>query len=657
MLQEGGTQLTAVQRAWNSTLIASGNDAGRLVVAHQPCPLRPRFISATGHAGQISKIAWSAGDGRIFTIGSKDHIILQWKVVYDDTRESGDEGGASCEDSEVERDGGHDYKDGAIARRKPRILTKDASNKSMKVAADRGDEDEGEGRLVPQILAPWTTAICQPSIAVSEDSTLPSEQMEIDHVHGPRLADCRQALRYNEDGSIIFISSSLAVIYDRATQQQRIYSGHKNALVSLDVEASGKIGATGELHKNPEVHIWDARTAKHIITFGDIHRTAVISLSFSQSAEYLATLGEDASHCLVVLRSPSRRWIDGYVAYSVSVSHAKMLWVLYVDSNPFPVCVGGRNALIFFRQSGKGAEKKKGTFGKKKRLQPILCAVRGALINDEASGGKQYTIITGTVSGHLHTWANNKVASSIVAHDNPIYSLCRVSKGYATGAKDGMVKIWNADLELLHSYNVTTFSPTPAVSASVHSLCVNFKQNKLLVGTRGSDVYEVSLPTHSTMLLLEGHGCKELWGLDVNPLGGEYATVGDDGVLKIWSIELKCCLRRTLIENASRALSWSLDGLYIIVGLGGDPDDPKKDGAFVVINSRTMDLITEDRRAKKYITDIKFHPGGKDVGGEGIQGVFALLSKDGKIYIHETVSYRILRMIRYIQLLICVITL
>jgi hypothetical protein len=50
-------------------------------------------------------------------------------------------------------------------------------------------------------------------------------RLEIDHVHGPRLADCRQALRYNEDGSIVFISSSLAVIYDRTTQQQCVYSG------------------------------------------------------------------------------------------------------------------------------------------------------------------------------------------------------------------------------------------------------------------------------------------------------------------------------------------------------------------------------------------------------------------------------------------------
>ena len=67
----------------------------------------------------------------------------------------------------------------------------------------------------------------------------------------------------------------------------------------------------------------------------------------------------------------------------------------------------------------------------------------------------------------------------------------------------------------------------------------------------------------------------------------------------------------------------------------------------MIINSSTLDMITEDRKAKSYITDIKFHQGGPGVGGDGIQGVFAILSLDGKIYIHETDSYRILRVIRY----------
>ena len=33
----------------------------------------------------------------MFSIGARDHMILQWRVVYDDARESGDEGeGVLC---------------------------------------------------------------------------------------------------------------------------------------------------------------------------------------------------------------------------------------------------------------------------------------------------------------------------------------------------------------------------------------------------------------------------------------------------------------------------------------------------------------------------------------------------------------------------------
>ena len=35
------------------------------------------------------------------------------------------------------------------------------------------------------------------------------------------------------------------------------------------------------------------------------------------------------------------------------------------------------------------------------------------------------------------------------------------------------------------------------------------------LGTRGSDVYEISLATHSSMLLLEGHGAKQVGNLNL----------------------------------------------------------------------------------------------------------------------------------------------
>ena len=63
----------------------------------------------------------------------------------------------------------------------------------------------------------------------------------------------------------------------------------------------------------------------------------------------------------------------------------------------------------------------------------------------------------------------------------------------------------------------------------------------------------------------------------------------------------------------------------------------------------------EDRVAKKLVTDIKCHPGGPGTGtgtgmgdGKGVEGlgVFAILSSDGKVSLHELHSYRVIRIIR-----------
>ena len=118
MIQTADSEPTSTCRSANSSLLASGNSAGRLYVTHNPCSSHPRFLSVAAHAGSVSRIGWGAGDSRIFTLGEKDHVVMQWKVQYDDARESGEEGGHSCDDSELDQDGGGGYADRPIARKK-----------------------------------------------------------------------------------------------------------------------------------------------------------------------------------------------------------------------------------------------------------------------------------------------------------------------------------------------------------------------------------------------------------------------------------------------------------------------------------------------------------------------------------------------------------
>jgi WD40 repeat protein len=53
-------------------------------------------------------------------------------------------------------------------------------------------------------------------------------------------------------------------------------------------------------------------------------------------------------------------------------------------------------------------------------------------------------------------------------------------------------------------------------------------------------------------------------------------------------------------------------------------------GSFTIINAISMEIIREDRKAKQYITDIKFSPNSI---------FFAMSSYDGRTYIHDASSF------------------
>lgn len=600
-----GVEPISAQRSCNGLLLACGTNAGRLFISHFPCPEKSGFISDAAHSGPISQVSWAAGDGTVLSTGSRDHAILQWKCVYDDSRESGDEGGMSCDDSEEERDAGHEFTESSIVR---------------KLAAPSAQSTA------------WMASVTPPSVIKDDDLSRPQISVEPAFIHGIHLSDCRQSLRYNQDGNLVMFATSFGIVYDRRSHSQMFYSKHKSSIISLDVDSSGLIAATGELSNTPELHFWDARTATQLSVVGDVHRRGITGIAFSKSSEFCVTLGQDILNSVTVMTSPSKSWRDVFIISSVSVCPAKMLWVSYVESNPYPIVVGGHHCMYFFRSVGKGMERLKGVFGRQQKIQTILCGtVGGELLLD---GDTERTIVTGTVTGHLYTWFKNRIHSRVTAHDAPIFAVTNIARGYASGAKDGLVKLWGEGMEPQYTYNVQSFSPQP-YHLSIHSLKANSSHSKLVVGMRGGEIYEVSLSTQTHQLLLEGHSRKELHGIELNPANeDEFATVGDDGVLKVWSISRNFCIRKLALECACRAISWSPNGNELVVGVGGDPSMAVKDGAFMVLRNNPLEIFFEDRKAKLTITDIKYSPQGN---------IVAIASRDGKIYLHETGKYTLLR--------------
>ena len=104
--------------------------------------------------------------------------------------------------------------------------------------------------------------------------------------------------------------------------------------------------------------------------------------------------------------------------------------------------------------------------------------------------------------------------------------------------------------------------------------------------------------------------------LQVHPERAEYATVGDDGTLRIWDAVSRKQLRMKTLGGMSRAVAYSPDGKYIAIGYGGRVGGPTEaagsnDGSYAVLRSTDLVVSHQARDAAAWISDIKFSPDGK----------------------------------------------
>jgi WD40 repeat protein len=196
--QAPGVTPVTVQKSWGGLLLAAGNNAGGVTVAHNPYPHKAGFLHSTGHAGRISQLAWVAGDGAILSIGTKDHALMQWRCLYDNTRESGDEGGRSCEDTEMEIDGGHELArsalrvSGVAASALPSgtvamltsALCATSSSQPVCCLSPTGAADHHavshEHKASDDKLNNWYSMICAPTNIRDDDQALPAARFDMD---------------------------------------------------------------------------------------------------------------------------------------------------------------------------------------------------------------------------------------------------------------------------------------------------------------------------------------------------------------------------------------------------------------------------------------------------------------------------------------------
>ena len=604
---DDGIDVLAVDRSKSGQVVACVDNFGRLRLFRYPAVGKGAgFNQYRGHCARTSNVRFSSDDGYVITVGGCDRCVFQWRHEADQAEDDAEEYREEP-DSEDEAD----LLDGTALDRSP-----DQENANEDVVAFDADDDEEEGEFVA--VKPWVGSVVPPSNPPADDPSAPEEGLELQWVHGYRAQESRNNVRYTATGEIVYPAGTLGVVFNtEGGGLQRYFTDHSDDVVSIAVHPEGLLVATGQLGKTPRIIVWNAETTEAVQTLQGFHHRAVSLLQFSRDGRMLVSVGADNDHSIAIYD-----WQNGSIQSSCKGDPQKVLAIDFT-----PDCQGivqaGVNHVKFHQLRGRNIVTKRGLLGKKGKLQPLLTI-----------GWSGNTPVVGTVDGHMYRFEGRQLKQSVKAHTGCVTAMHTCSEGLCTGGKDGKVKLWSTNLDCKAEFDVnalgTSFSPR------VRSVCWDPAENKILVGTRGSEIFEISAsdgsginPKGGNDPLLQGHFAHELWGLAAHPIKGEFCTVGDDMTVRVWDVAERRLLRYRKLECMARCVEYSPDGSKIAIGMGGripGRGRHKKDGAFMVLNERDLSVAHEGRDSKFWLSECKYSPDGNTL---------ALGSHDNKIYLYD----------------------
>jgi len=593
-----GTDINAIDLSKSGQILATADDFGKVKLMRYPCISKGNGAHEyRGHSSHVTNVRFSTNDSHVVSVGGNDRCIFQWSVEGDEDEDDAPEAGAEATDD--------DLLDGL----------------------DAFAMEEATGGDQFTAVKPWLGALVPPSAPAKENSAAPATNLDLEFIHGYRAQDARSNLFYNPNGNMCYSAAGVGIVMDKNTRTQHFYTGHDDDIISLAISPDGRFVASGQKGRRPRVHVWDSATGGAVCTLPVFHRRGIPCVTFSPDGKMIASVGQDNNNSIGLYKTCTGEWTDGTKEATAKGDQNKVLFVHFTGLEEYPLVTGGVKHQKFWKIDQR-LRCKKGIFGKKGKIQPILCAA--------TVGG---AVISGTVTGDLYVWGGRTVVKAVKAHTASVNTLFATEDGVVSGGKDGHVKVWEVNAE--GEYNCKADfdmndAPSQPIDSSIRSVCMNEHGTSLLVGTRGSEIYELQMDTasgSSACLISQAHCADELWGLATHPTNPDlYATCGDDKTVRVWSVKQKACIALCTLDCLARALAWSPDGTQIAVGLGGSVGRGKykKDGAYVVCSFEEQDkrlsVIVEGHEAKEWISDLKYSADGS---------ILAIGSHDNKIYLHD----------------------
>jgi len=364
-----------------------------------------------------------------------------------------------------------------------------------------------------------------------EAKVQPQAELSLEHVYGFSSRISQSNVYFVSQDEIIYSAAATVVVHNVVSNKQHFLVGHTEDITAITLDATRTYVATGQRDPKgggtniPFTCVWEIKTGKCLAKIS-FHERAIAALCFSSDGKYLVTFGDGELKVGAVWewRAEAKKKDIARTPFAkFTVAKEKILGAYSPEkdeeskSGEFHFVTVGEKQTIFWKVSPgikeKVARSVASTFNATKTIQKYFYCVA------YLGGG---SIAVGTASGHVYVFKNEKLSKAIAVSASSVTGIATVPDGFVTASNDGVLRRYNHECK-----SVAEFSDFPGgVKPRFQSL--DFKDGKLLAGTRESSIYVLDLDFSKISQPVSGHSRDEVGFVAVHPTHSHVASASRD---------------------------------------------------------------------------------------------------------------------------------